>query len=167
MPKEVPLPQFESVYFQLQGIISEIYKEMAATRLALVRPDIISSKVAENPETSVPASESIHTKGKLRCNDGFEQIRIGDDYYDLRKRRKAQLCIEYLFNHQAFNAASARHFLKEIDPYVRKMGDYRRSKDIRIDHYFAGRKGQLFPKLRDELIRAAPGRKGKFYLKTD
>jgi hypothetical protein len=90
---------------------------------------------------------------------------LGDEHYDLRDRKKARLCIEYLVEKKAFDVASARHLVDEIDPYVRDKGDYLPSAEIKIDHYFNDQTGRL-PRLRKDLIRSA-GRNGKFYLKTE
>jgi 7-cyano-7-deazaguanine synthase in queuosine biosynthesis len=122
-------------------------------------------KGKEPVEQKRGTEEVIHTIGRFRYRDGFAEIWLGDQHYDLRERTKARLCIEYLVQEKAFDAQSARHFLNEIDPYVRKKGDYPPAADIKIDHYFGDQSGRL-PKLRKELIRAA-GRNGKFYLKTD
>jgi hypothetical protein len=107
----------------------------------------------------------IRTNGRFKYRDGFEDIWIGNEHFDLRTRPKARLCIRFLVEHQAFDTATARHFRDEIDPFVRKAGDYLPSVEIKIDHYFNDQTGRL-PKLRKDLIRAA-GRNGKFYLKTD
>jgi hypothetical protein len=171
MPKEVPLPDFESVYWQLQGIVTEFRKEMEPIRLTAVRP--VSNNGVGIPETRQPlavelkaaTTESIQAAGRLRWRDGFREVWLGEGHYDLRKRTKARLCIQYLVEKQAFSSETARHLVGEIDPYVRKMGDYPPSVAIKIDHYFNDRNGRL-SKLREELIQAA-GRNGKYYLKKE
>jgi hypothetical protein len=90
---------------------------------------------------------------------------MGEKHFDLRDRTKARLCIQYLVEKKAFNAKSARHLTKEIDPYVRKHGDYLPSAEIKIDHYFNDAKGVL-PQLRKDLIAAA-GRNGKYFLRVE
>lgn len=117
------------------------------------------------PQSSAPTGDLIRTIGTFKYRDGFGEVWFGGKHYDLQSRHKARLCIEYLVQKKAFHPTSARHFVDEIDPYVRKKGDYLPSADIKIDHYFNEQKGRL-PKLRKDLIRAA-GRNGKFYLKTD
>jgi hypothetical protein len=112
-----------------------------------------------------PGEENIRTIGRFQYRDGFEDVWLGDEHYNLRGRNKARLCIQYLIELQAFTAASARHFAKEIDPYVRNKGDYLPAAEIKIDHYFTDLNGRL-PRLRKDLVRAA-GRNGRFYLKTD
>ena len=118
--------------------------------------------VEQQPERS----ERIQSIGRLGWRDGFREIWLGEEHYDLRRRPKARLCIEYPVAQKAFNADSAQHLVKEIDPYVREKGDYLQSAAIKIDHYFYDRKGRL-PRLRKELIPATARRNGKFYLKTD
>jgi hypothetical protein len=120
---------------------------------------------AEALVVMAPGKENIRTIGRFQYRDGFEDVWLGGEHYNLRGRNKARLCIQYLIEQQAFTAASARHFVKEIDPYVRNKGDYLPAAEIKIDHYFADLNGRL-PRLRKDLVRAA-GRNGKFYLKTD
>jgi len=73
------------------------------------------------------------------------------------------LCIQYLVEKKAFTTQTARHLLDEIDPYVRKKGDYPPAAEIRINDYFKGGDGTAV-KLRQELVRSA-GRNGRFYLR--
>jgi hypothetical protein len=103
-------------------------------------------------------------EGLLEYRPGFIHIRLGGIDYDLRKRTKARLCIQYLVEKKAFDAGSARSLVRQIDPYVRKHGHFRPSKDIRIDHYFHDR-GGMMQKLRHELIEAV-GRDGRFFLRV-
>jgi len=105
----------------------------------------------------------ILTQGRLRYSDGFEDVWLGDAYCNLRKRTQARLCIEYLVKNVAFDVKSARHFIDEIDPYVRERGGYPPAAEIRIYHYFTDRTGKL-QKLRKALIGSA-GRNGKYFLK--
>lgn len=134
-------------------------------------PDLATSEIkptgdgsARRDDKAVVTEETIYSKGKLQYRLGFEDVWVGDTHYDLRNRKKARLCIQYLVEVQAFDAASARHLLDEIDPYVRERGNYAKSADIKIDHYFNDQKGKL-PRLRKELIVSA--RNGRYYLKTD
>ena len=113
----------------------------------------------------VPGKKTFGRIGRFKYRDGFQGVRLAYGHYNLRGRNKARLCIQYLIEQQAFAAASARHFVDEIDPYVRKKGDYLPAAEIKIDHYFADLNGRL-PRLRKDLVRAA-GRNGRFYLKTD
>jgi len=102
--------------------------------------------------------------GRLRCSAGFEDVWLGDAHYDLRTRTQARLCIEYLVKNAAFDVQSARHLIDEIDPYVRERGNFPRSAQIKIDHYFQDRNGKL-PQLRKALIASA-GRNGKYFLRV-
>jgi len=120
-----------------------------------------------NGAATAPAAEPvIHTVGRFRYVDGCEDIWLGDEYYDLRERKKARLCIDYLVQNQAFEPSAARHFVNEIDVHVRENGNYPPAADIKIDHYFNDQTGRL-PNLRKELISVSGERDGKFYLKTD
>jgi hypothetical protein len=110
--------------------------------------------------------EIIRTCGRFRYVDGFADIWLGDDHFDLRERPKARLCIQYLVENHAFCPTTARHFLDEIDVYVRDKGNYLPAADIKIDHYFNDSTGRL-PKLRKDLISVSGLRDGKFYIKTD
>ena len=116
-------------------------------------------------ELNEATGEIIRTVGRFRYRVGFGDVWLGDEHYDLRERKKARLCIEYLVEKKAFDAASACHFVDEIDLYVREKGDYPPAAEIKIDHYFNDQTGRL-PGLRKDLIQAA-GRNGKFYLKTE
>lgn len=109
--------------------------------------------------------ETIHTHGRLRYRAGFADVWLGDEHYDLRERKQARLCLEYLVDKKAFDVDSARHLVDEIDKYVREKGDFPKSADVKIDHYFTDREKRL-PKLRKELIQSA-GKNGKYYLKLD
>jgi hypothetical protein len=111
------------------------------------------------------AKENIQIIGRFKYRDGFEDVWLGDEHYDLRGRKKICLCLEYLVENKAFASASARHFVNEIDVYVREKGSYPKSADIKIDHYFNDQDGRL-RKLRMDLILAS-GRNGRFFLKTD
>jgi hypothetical protein len=134
------------------------------TMPAAEQETIVQLAPAESVPT--PATENvIRTIGRFRYVDGLEDIWLGDEHYDLRERTKARLCLKYLVENEAFDAASARHFVDEIDVYVRENGNYLPAADIKIDHYFNDQSGRL-PKLRKDLIQAA-GRNGKFHLKTD
>jgi len=100
--------------------------------------------------------------GRLRWENGFADVWLGGVHYDLRKRHQVRLCIEYLVKMKAFDEDSARHFDREIDPYVRKHGNFNSAVDVKIGHYFNDRGGPC-SELRRDLIRAV-GRNGKFYL---
>lgn len=105
--------------------------------------------------------------GRFRYATGFKDVWLGGWYYDLKERHAARFCIQYLVEQKAFTAASARHFLDEIDPYVRKkggLGARGKFSEIQIKQYFNDREGRL-PMLRKGLIRAVAG-SGKYYLST-
>jgi len=112
----------------------------------------------------VEAAGGVNEIGRLRYSPGFKDVWVDDDHYDLRTRRQAQLCLEYLVNCAAFDVESAKHLTDEIDPYVRQKGGFRRRDDVRIDHYFNANK-RVLPQLRKRLIVSA-GRNGRFFLKV-
>ncbi|MDB6034902.1 MAG: hypothetical protein JWM16_5240 [Verrucomicrobiales bacterium] len=134
--------------------------ERALQVQALPRDDGQHFRVPE----SVPPQEKILSQGKLRYCPGFNDVWLDDQHFDLRERKKARLCIQYLVENSAFDAGSARHLIDEIDPHVRKVGDFLPSVEIKIDHYFTDKTGRL-QKLRKGLIQAA-GRNGRFFLKV-
>jgi hypothetical protein len=102
--------------------------------------------------------------GRFRFENGFLDVWLGGEHYDLRGRAKARFCIQYLVAKQAFNADSARHLEHEIDPFVRKKCQLPPPSEIRIQHYFNDRSGKL-SRLRGDLVKAA-GRNGRFYLRV-
>ena len=114
------------------------------------------------------AGEVIHAIGRFKYREGFNEVWVGDEYYDLRLRVQARLCIQYLVENGAFDPSTARHLVKEIDPYVREKGDFMPSADVKIDHYFSDPHDpeKRLPDLRKDLIVAA-GRNGRYFLKTD
>ena len=122
---------------------------------------------SQNAELRGRTAEILNQIGQFQYRPGFEDVWFGGEHYDLRKRRKARLCLEYLVARKAFDVASARHFENEIDPYVRKkgrLGARGKFSDIQIKQYFNDREGRL-PKLRKALIRSVAGN-GKYYLST-
>ena len=110
-------------------------------------------------------AEKILSHGRFRYRPSFDDVWLGDTHYDLRDRKKARLCIQYLVEKKAFDAKSARHLTDEIDPYVRRRGDFMPSAEIKIDHYFNDHKGEL-PQLRKQLIAGVHG-KGRYFLKVE
>jgi len=121
----------------------------------------------EGPDRTGRQQKIIHTIGRLEYREGFKDVWLGKEHFDLRGRTQARLCLEYLVAKQALTENSARHFADEIDPYVReKGGNCGRGKfsEIKIKQYFNDRKGRL-PRLRSDLIRTVEG-SGKYYLET-
>lgn len=112
----------------------------------------------------------VHTIGRFRYRDGFDQVWVGDELYDLRRRAKARFCLQYLVKTQAFNAASGRHLEKEIDPFVREKCQLpplpaMSKSHLRIQHFFHDPSRKL-SKLRVDLVKPA-GRNGRFYLQVN
>ena len=111
------------------------------------------------------AGAGLGSRGRLQYRPGFDEVWLDGNRYDLRKRTKARLCLQFLVEQEAFDAASARHLVDEIDPYVRTHGNFPRAAEIQIKHYFNDRTGML-SKLRRELVRSA-GRDGRYFLKVN
>jgi len=112
----------------------------------------------------VAPEEGISARGRLRYGPGFEDVWVGDTHFDLRERARARLCVQYLAEAEAFDAASARSFADEIDPYVREKGGFGILRDIRLNDYFNDRTGEL-RRLKRELIASA-GRNGRYFLRV-
>ena len=142
-------------------ILASVTPEVRAAMVRAVAKMIGASAAPVAPL----AWENLPGRGRLRYLPGFSDLWLGTEPYDLRGRTKARLCIQYLFEQEAFDAASARHLVDEIDPYVRKAGDFPRAADIQILFYFNDRRGKL-SKLYQDLIRSA-GRDGRYFLKVD
>ena len=115
--------------------------------------------------SAVAAEDKMVSLGRVKYLPGFNHILVDDEPYDLRERHQARLCLQYLIESEAFDADSARHFTKEIDPYVRSHGNYPRSADPKIDHYFNDPEGKL-PALRKALIQKSGRRDGRYFLKV-
>jgi hypothetical protein len=112
------------------------------------------------------AGEGIAHAGRLRYTQGFMQVWLEGEVYDLRNRKKARYCIQYLVEHKAFTEQTARHLRDELDPYVRKQsGDLPPAANIKIQHYFTDTKDwrKRLQTLCKQLLRAA-GRNGRYYL---
>jgi hypothetical protein len=120
------------------------------------------SGTGTQPEKIARASNGV--QGRLRWENDFEDVWVDGVHYDLRGRDKARLCLEYLVGARAYSVESARHFLGEIDPYVRKRGDFIELATVQMKDYFYSPSGKL-AKLRRALIQSA-GRNGKYYLRT-
>jgi hypothetical protein len=114
----------------------------------------------------VPVNDFIHTIGRLRYRAGFGEVWVGDELYDLRRRAKARFCLQYLFEKAAFDAASALHFEKQINPHVRKLSKLEPQPDyaeIKIHHYFNPSTGKI-ARLGRTLIRSAGRGSGRYFL---
>jgi hypothetical protein len=117
------------------------------------------------PHAQALGAAQIHVGTRLRFLPGFNDIWFDDVAYDLRERKQARLCLQYLVECKAFDASSARHFRNEIDPHVRAKGNYPRSADPKIDHYFNEADGRL-ANLRKALIQKSGRRDGRYFLKV-
>ena len=127
----------------------------------------VEQLLAACPEAALPAGgarESIIKIGRLEYREGFKDVWYADEHYNLRGHRKAQLCLEFLARNHAVDEVSARHFLDEIDPYVRANGEFIQLKNVRIKDYFNDPTGHL-QALRQALVQVVEGT-GKYYLRT-
>ena len=116
-----------------------------------------------------PSVATAGEEGRLRWENDFEDIWVGADHYDLRKRNTARHCIRYLVMMKAFDKATARHLEKEIEPHVRenaKLEKMPSSSDgnLRIQRYFNDPE-KKYHALRKELVKSA-GRNRCFYLQV-
>jgi hypothetical protein len=151
---------------QPNGCVPHGPSELADIRamLAEIRAGVVG--LAQGPpvdgEKNPAPPKTFHSIGNFDYLTGFEDVWFNRQHYDLRGRDKARICLQYLVQKKAFQVRSARHFLNEIDPHVRKQGDFIRLSEIKIKDYFREPSGQL-AKLRQALIRSA-GKNGKYYL---
>ncbi|MCZ7641339.1 MAG: hypothetical protein M5U12_37955 [Verrucomicrobia bacterium] len=152
---------------RIQAGINELKRQLLPSATSVEVPVMEAEGARDNTKTPEPPW-TILSEGKLYYRPGFEDVWFDDAHYDLRERTKARLCIQYLVETRAFDAASARHLTEEIDPYVRERGDFPQSADIKIDHYFNDPHDpkKRLPGLRKKLIVAA-GRDGRYFLKTN
>jgi hypothetical protein len=118
---------------------------------------------------SLPAagtnSDTIQRVGRLAYLNGFADVWLGDEHFNLRSRAKARACLRYLVENRAFDPASARDLTNEIDPFVRvqcQLPPLPGYGEIKIHHYFNPSTSDV-ARLGREIIRAA-GRNGRFYL---
>jgi hypothetical protein len=146
-------PQLSQLMLELQDI-----KEL----LAEVRGD--ATGVNQQSPSPTVETNRIQTLGRWQFSSDFKDVWLGDEHYDLRGRAKARFCIQYLVAQQAFDADSARHLETEIDPFVREKCRLPPPAEIRIQHYFNDRAGEI-ARLRRELVKSA-GRNGRFYLQV-
>lgn len=124
----------------------------------------VAGAAANGTGKNIPAAAI--TVGRWSYLPDFTRMWLNGEEYDLRERLKARLCLQFLVEQGAFAEASARHFEKQIDPYVRKhsklepLPDYAETK---LHHYFNPSNGKL-AKLGRELIVSAGHGTGRYYL---
>ena len=118
-----------------------------------------------SPAVLPPAGEI----GRLRWDNDFNDLYLGEVHYDLTTREAARHCIRYLVMTNAVDKVSARHLENEINKHVREQVKREVLKpgsdgNLRIQHYFSG-SGKNLLGLRKELVKPA-GRNGCFYLQV-
>jgi len=116
-----------------------------------------------------PSVATAGEEGRLRWENDFEDIWVGADHYDLRKRNTARHCIRFLVMMKAFDKATARHLEKEIEPHVREYAKLEKlpssaDGNLRIQRYFNDPE-KKYHALRKELVKSA-GRNRCFYLQV-
>ena len=137
------------------------------TNSATVLPAVEVKPVEKKKRANLPAAGGF---GRLRYENNFDDIWVGNTHYDLRNRNTARYCIQFLYMMGAFDRESGCHLEKEIDPYVREMAkldDLPASSDgnLRIQRYFND-PDKKYHNLRNELVKSA-GRNGCFYLQVN
>ena len=136
----------------------------------LLRSVIESGSVTSTPITSAKpekpsAEESVQTRGRLKWLTGCNTIFLDGKPYDLRKRKRARACLQYLVENRAFDEDSARHLVDEIDLYVREQMGLAPAlhSTVKIQDYFKG-DGEL-SELRKAIVSSAGD--GRYFLKVD
>jgi hypothetical protein len=155
-------------------------KAMSSPTAALTEWERRLSQLPDVPKTLAGTQNeigSVRTKtalrpgagavGRLKYDNGFNDIWFGGVHHDLRQRNQARYCIQYLVEAGAFEGATARHLETEIEPFVRKKARLpalpaSSITNVRIQRYFNDPTKRL-QQLRKELIKAE-GRTGRFYL---
>ena len=61
-----------------------------------------------------PGQETIRSVGRFQYREGFEDVWLGDEHFNLRERKKARLCLKFLVEQRAFDEGSARQDLKPM-----------------------------------------------------
>jgi hypothetical protein len=134
--------------------------------LAEIRAGVVG--LAHGPPTADEKNRSAtihyHTIGNFHYLTGFNDVWVGGEHFDLSKNIRARLTLKYLVDNHAHDLDSAKHFLTDIEPYVRKKSDSIKLQDIHIKDYFRDPSGQ-HARLRKLAVIAA-GKNGKYFLKT-
>lgn len=160
-------------------MVERYAKDIVANKLdgdCLVRTMYESRGLAPSAATAIgsgeqtePEGESkggIHKIGRLEYRAGFEQVWLDGELYELSKRDKARLCIEFLVAKKSFDKKSACHFADEIDPYVRRharLVALPSSSEPKLRQYFFPSKS-IFAKLGERLVKSAGRGSGRYYL---
>ena len=104
--------------------------------------------------------------GRLQYREGFNEVWLDGELFDLSKRAKARLCIEFLVTKKSVDKKSACHFTDDIDPYVRRHGRLEAlspNSEPKLRQYFFPSKSK-FAKLGERLIVSAGRGSGRYYL---
>lgn len=114
----------------------------------------------ENPT----ATDTLIVRGRFKYHRDCSLIVYDGEPHDLRRRPKAKACLKFLTEKKAFSVKTARHLVKEINPYVVAACGFGTNHDIKIQHYFGGGDGKLAGAAK-KFIQSA--RVGKYYLKME
>lgn len=156
---DLPAKILQALLFQ-RDLLDDLIR--GQEKLLMAAPQATEPGLADGKKR--PEKRILHTMGNFEYLTGFEDVWLNRQHYNLRAHKKARLCLEYLVTNHAMDAATARHFLDEIDPYVRETGDFILLQNIRIKDYFNDPDGRL-QKLRQALVQPVGGN-GKYYLQT-
>jgi hypothetical protein len=138
-------------------------EQMTAIERILLGADSEGGK----PETEIRSGEVIQREGRFAYREGFADVWLGEQHFNLRRRAKARACLRYLVEHHAFDEDSARDLIQEIDPYVRaqcQLPALPGYGELKIHHYFNPSTSDT-ARLGRELIRPA-GRNGRYFLEV-
>ncbi len=125
---------------------------------------LVAESNAKASDKGVPA-EAIKL-GRMSYLPGFARIWLAGEEYDLRERKKARLCIQYLVEQEAFTEGSACHFDQQINPYVRehsRLDPLPEQAETKIHHYFNPSRGKL-AELGRKLLQSAGHGTGCYFL---
>jgi hypothetical protein len=110
--------------------------------------------------------QRVSRRGRLGWLPDCSTVWLDGKAIDLRNRKRARACLQYLVDNRAFGEESARDLIDEIDLFVR--GQYGEERalhaTVRIQDYFK-RHAEL-QRLCKEIVKSGPG-KGEYYLKVD
>lgn len=143
----------------------ELILGLRAAAVGVARKERKRAAVKTEAGDSSAAADMIHRVGRLAYRNGFADVWLGEEHFDLSRRAKARACLRFLVEQRAFEADSARDLITEIDPYVRaqcRLPELPGYGELKIHHYFNPSKSDV-ARLGRELIRPA-GRNGRYYI---
>ena len=142
-------------------LVRTMYESRGLAPLAAVK-----AEGEDQVETTAEHRDGIRKLGRLQYRDGFNEVWLDGELFDLSTRAKARLCIEFLVAKKALDKKSACHFMDDIDPYVRRHGRFEAlppNSEPKLRQYFFPSKSK-FAKLGERLIVSAGRGTGRYYL---